>query len=80
MSINDCIKCFETPCVCGWEYRKWTSDEIRKQIEMLQSVLCKIVDEEDEKRALEEEVEYEDRIKKTRKRLPKTSKKNQKKD
>lgn len=24
MSMSDCIRCWETPCVCGWEYRNYT--------------------------------------------------------
>lgn len=24
MSLSDCPKCWDTPCSCGWEYRKWT--------------------------------------------------------
>lgn len=25
MSLSDCIKCWNTPCECGWEYRNWSS-------------------------------------------------------
>jgi len=21
--LSDCDKCWDTPCTCGWEYRKW---------------------------------------------------------
>lgn len=24
--MSDCIKCWETPCRCGWDYRKLNKD------------------------------------------------------
>ncbi len=24
MSLSNCEKCWETPCVCGWQYRNYT--------------------------------------------------------
>ena len=27
MSLSDCPKCWETPCVCGWEYRNLSGAE-----------------------------------------------------
>jgi hypothetical protein len=27
MSMSDCIKCWEAPCKCGYEYRNWSKDE-----------------------------------------------------
>ncbi len=24
MSMSDCIKCWNTPCTCGYEYRMWS--------------------------------------------------------
>lgn len=27
MAMTDCAKCWETPCTCGWYYRKWTREE-----------------------------------------------------
>jgi hypothetical protein len=23
MSMSDCEKCWETLCICGWQYRNW---------------------------------------------------------
>lgn len=22
--MSDCIKCWETPCSCGWDYKDWS--------------------------------------------------------
>lgn len=27
MAMSDCIKCWETPCACGHEYRLWSRDK-----------------------------------------------------
>ena len=24
MSMSDCVKCWDTPCTCGYEYRKYS--------------------------------------------------------
>jgi hypothetical protein len=26
MSMSDCEKCWNTPCMCGYEYRNWTRE------------------------------------------------------
>lgn len=28
MALSDCEKCWQTPCSCGWEYRKWQLPEL----------------------------------------------------
>jgi hypothetical protein len=28
MSLTDCIKCLDTPCSCGYEYRNWTKERL----------------------------------------------------
>lgn len=35
----DCPNCWETPCICGHEYKDWTTEKIEKQIKILQQVL-----------------------------------------
>ena len=30
MSMSDCSKCWETPCVCGYAYRNYTPETNRK--------------------------------------------------
>ncbi len=31
MSMSDCIKCWDTPCSCGYDYRHWTKEKRIKQ-------------------------------------------------
>jgi hypothetical protein len=26
MSLSDCVHCWETPCICGYEYRNWSKE------------------------------------------------------
>ena len=33
MSLSDCIKCWETPCTCGWDFRKKPDENIKSLIE-----------------------------------------------
>jgi hypothetical protein len=35
---SDCIKCWDTPCTCGWDYRNWSADKLKEQIDILQKV------------------------------------------
>lgn len=44
MGMSDCVKCWDTPCRCGHDYKDWTEKALEEQIAMLQKVL-------DEKRA-----------------------------
>ena len=39
MSMSDCSRCWNTPCICGWEYIHWEEDYIIDQIHMLTKVL-----------------------------------------
>ncbi len=48
MAMSDCAKCWETPCVCGHDYRGWTVDQLKRQIQMLKSVLAdKLLERDD---------------------------------
>jgi len=38
MSLSDCANCWETPCICGYDYRHSS----KKYIEELRSVLLKV--------------------------------------
>ncbi len=63
MSLSDCPKCWDTPCVCGHEYKHWSVEGLRKQIEMLTKVLNEKIDKQDEEKEIEENKFYE-RLKK----------------
>lgn len=38
MSLSDCEKCWETPCICGYNYRNWTTES---KVELIRAVLGK---------------------------------------
>ena len=35
MSLSDCIKCWDTPCTCGYGYRGWPKAARVKQAEII---------------------------------------------
>jgi hypothetical protein len=39
VSLSACEKCWDTPCTCGWDYRRWTDEQIAAQRDMLQGIL-----------------------------------------
>ena len=39
MSLSDCVKCWETPCVCGHDYKDWSEQRLEDHINMLKRVL-----------------------------------------
>ena len=42
MSMSDCPRCWETPCICGYEYKNYSSN---KKLKLIYAVL-NIKDEE----------------------------------
>ena len=44
MSLSDCIKCWDTPCSCGWDYRHNSRQSIEDKIEMFRLILKYKVD------------------------------------
>ena len=38
MGLSDCVKCWETPCRCGHDYRSWSVKELNELITTLQLV------------------------------------------
>lgn len=39
MALSDCAKCWETPCVCGHEYKNWSNERLKEFIETLQNII-----------------------------------------
>lgn len=39
MAMSDCIRCDNTPCTCGWDYRYWSTLKLLNQIDRLQKVI-----------------------------------------
>ena len=39
MALSDCVKCWETPCVCGHDYKSWSVERLTEFIKTLQDVL-----------------------------------------
>jgi len=39
MSLSDCPKCWDTPCECGWEYRNYSIEGLRKRSDLLNNII-----------------------------------------
>ena len=40
MALTDCVRCWDTPCTCGYSYRSWRPERLRAFIERLEAVLA----------------------------------------
>ena len=38
MAMSDCVKCWDTPCSCGWDYRTWSQEKRIKQAAVILGV------------------------------------------
>lgn len=36
MALSDCVKCFDTPCMCGHAYRRWPTNRVEDLIAVLE--------------------------------------------
>ena len=41
MAMSDCIKCWETPCRCGYDYRNWSLESLKEFSSMIQVTYIK---------------------------------------
>ena len=39
MSLSDCLKCWDTPCTCGWEYRNYPISALKKWVRMFETII-----------------------------------------
>lgn len=39
MSMSDCEKCWDTPCTCGWDYRKYSKEHLIEMRDMFQQLI-----------------------------------------
>jgi len=39
MALSDCVKCWDTPCTCGWEYRGISVEYLQKKIDMYNKMI-----------------------------------------
>lgn len=46
MALSDCIKCWSTPCECGYEYRNWSWERI---FELHETIVKAKIEHEKEK-------------------------------
>lgn len=37
--MSDCEKCWETPCRCGHDYKRWSIDDLRELLSAVKKVL-----------------------------------------
>ena len=44
MSLSDCEKCLETPCICGWDYRNMTKIKRIELASVILSVSPKVIE------------------------------------
>ena len=35
MALSDCDHCWETPCVCGYNYKDWANERVAEMINAL---------------------------------------------
>lgn len=38
MALSDCEKCWDTPCTCGWDYRKYSKERLQTFVEAVISM------------------------------------------
>lgn len=39
MSLSDCVKCWDTPCTCGWGYKNYSIEALEKRIKLFEKII-----------------------------------------
>ena len=39
MSMSDCSHCWETPCICGWDFRNHSPERLEKYRELFAKII-----------------------------------------
>ncbi len=39
MSLSDCVKCWDTPCTCGWDYRNYSVEYLKKRKRLFEKII-----------------------------------------
>lgn len=39
MALSDCLKCWDTPCHCGYDYRNWPLKDLIDMKEMFEKLI-----------------------------------------
>jgi hypothetical protein len=39
MSLSDCVKCWNTPCICGYDYKGWSIESLKSLRDILNSLI-----------------------------------------
>ena len=39
MDLHDCLKCWETPCMCGYDYKDWSKERLIELRDLLQELI-----------------------------------------
>ena len=41
MGMRDCERCWDTPCICGHDWRRWSPEALRKQAALLLDIAAR---------------------------------------
>ena len=39
MALSDCVRCWDTPCTCGWDYREYPIKNLERKRDLIDKVI-----------------------------------------